>query len=475
MKKIFLSLLIASCLVFSQGNAIFKVTDFPDNELCPRVSPDGQRLAYVDLKFNGPFPIANIRVSTADGQNSMLATTGQSPQTGGVPIDNQYPSWFPNGSQVIYERLVPIAAGTETYEIWSVPFNSSNGTRLIQNNYNFSIMPDVSVNGDVAFVTSGNLQSPFPGYPMTRYGNVPPPAAVMKNFMIAIQPAGQTVVLNSIPGLYPHWNPDGKLIAYSSWNPTTGWDIFVADYTMERGLTNFRQITSDPGDEFVPSWSPDGKWIAYAYARPQSSSPVNIFVINIFDGTRIQETLEPNSIITMPDWTKTADGKEYIYCCSNMDGDFDIYRLVPLLGNTSPVSSSSQMPPAPGGMIITPQQQQQKNAGKVRIIVLNTSTDKTADISQSFASKVAQKITEWNDSIFVSSVINGSDSGEPHVYYFSEDFKKLADNISLFLDGLINNEILYSETEYSFFPSEPLSNSPYKLNNVDILIEAPAN
>ncbi|RKZ25522.1 hypothetical protein DRQ29_06195, partial [bacterium] len=76
---------------------------------------------------------------------------------------------------------------------------------------------------------------------------------------------------------------------------------------------------------------------------------------------------------------------------------------------------------------------------------------------------------------FVSSVINGSDSGEPHVYYASDDFKKLANDIALFLDGLINNDVLYSETEYSFFPAEPLSSSPYKLNNVDILVEAPAN
>ena len=208
MRKIFWVIFGVSALLLAQGNAIFKVTDYPDHELCPRVSPDGTRLAYVDLKLNGPFPVANIRVATVDGKNAMLSTTGQGPQ-----IDNQYPSWFPNSAQIAYERQVIVASNFTTYSIWAVPLNSANGTQLVQNNYNFSVMPDVSVNGDVVFVTSGNLNSPFPGFPPTRYGDVPPPASAMGNFMIAIQPAGESVVMNAVPGLYPRWSPDGKMIA----------------------------------------------------------------------------------------------------------------------------------------------------------------------------------------------------------------------------------------------------------------------
>ncbi|RKZ32203.1 hypothetical protein DRQ33_06310 [bacterium] len=470
MKKVLLVMLAISCSIFAQGNAIFKVTDYPDEELCPRVSPDGERLAYVDLKVVGPFPVANIRVATVDGKNSMLATTGQGPQ-----IDNQYPSWFPNSAQLAYERLVPVANNIQTYEIWAVPFNSSNGTKLVQNNYNFSVMPDISAIGDAVFVTSGNLDCPFPGYPVWRFSDVPPPADVMGNFIIAIQPAGQSVILNTIPGLYPRWNPDGKLVAYSAWNATTGWDIFIADYEKVRGLTNFRQITSEPGDEFAPAWSPDGDWIAYSYARPATPSPINIFVINIHNGTKIQETLEPNSVITMPDWVITEDGEEYIYCCSNMDGDFDIYRFIPSTAEVEGVSASA---PAPGATlrVKTPKsEQEKKREAEIRVIVLNTSTDKQSDIAQGFASKVGEQLMQWNENIVVTSVINGSDSGEPHIYYSSDKYEKLANDIALYLDGLITGGVLYSETQYLFFPAEPLSSSPYKLSNVDILVEAPAN
>ncbi len=191
MHRAFLLILLSVGLLIAQGNAIFRVTDFPGHELCPRVSPDGERLAYTDVNLSGPFPVAHLRVASHEGQNPMFATDRG--------VDNQYPAWYPNGIQLTYERLVAFTPTDSSYEIWAVPINGVNGAKLIQNNYNFSVMPDISVNGDAAFVTSENINSPFPSFPPLKYGFVPPPAAIMGNFIIAIQPAGQLVVLNTIP------------------------------------------------------------------------------------------------------------------------------------------------------------------------------------------------------------------------------------------------------------------------------------
>src|ERR1700737_1951149 len=56
------------------------------------------------------------------------------------------------------------------------------------------------------------------------------------------------------------WSPDGRLLAFSENDPTTGWDIWVLKLDGERKPQPFLQT---PFNEGAPTFSPDGHWVAY--------------------------------------------------------------------------------------------------------------------------------------------------------------------------------------------------------------------
>jgi len=56
------------------------------------------------------------------------------------------------------------------------------------------------------------------------------------------------------------WSPDGKVLAFSDDDPTSGWDIWVLKLEDERKPQPFLQT---PFNEGAPMFSPDGHWLAY--------------------------------------------------------------------------------------------------------------------------------------------------------------------------------------------------------------------
>jgi DNA-binding winged helix-turn-helix (wHTH) protein len=55
------------------------------------------------------------------------------------------------------------------------------------------------------------------------------------------------------------WSPDGRVIAYTEFNPATGADVWVVDR-----LTGIkRPLARTPLDETAARFSPDGRWVAY--------------------------------------------------------------------------------------------------------------------------------------------------------------------------------------------------------------------
>jgi len=57
------------------------------------------------------------------------------------------------------------------------------------------------------------------------------------------------------------WSPDGRRLAFTEADPTTGYDIWVLTIEGERKAQPFLQT---PSNESAPMFAPDGRWLAYA-------------------------------------------------------------------------------------------------------------------------------------------------------------------------------------------------------------------
>ncbi len=414
-----------------------RVTDFPENELCPKLSPNGQFLAFSRINLAMSPQTAHICVTDYAGNMPVVITSRGT--------DNQNPSWFSSNTQIAYEKLVPVAGGYSNFQIWIVSQGANDGQLLMQNNWDFSIMADVSPQNDVVFVTGGNMPGlPFSA-PIMRYCTSPVPlSGTSQTFFIAICRPSLNLTMNTgIVGLYPQWDPMGTKIAYSAWNQVTGWDIYISQYNqVSSGLSAPQRITSDPGDEFQPTWSPDGQWIAYVYAGQSGSVSANIFLVNVNNGSKIQGTFEKSMVVT-PDWHKISTGEEYIYCAANIDGDFDIYRFKPKMEETMPTSATY-----------------------CKIQVLNTGTQAgfAAGITATLRSFLEN--TYKNIQVEFVSPENSPNTHNCAVYYESAHYQNLANYVAAYLSGYFVNLLPVTCTTFAIVPGLPPYIGPGKANIV---------
>jgi TolB protein len=124
--------------------------------------------------------------------------------------------------------------------------------------------------------------------------------------------------------LSPAWSPDGKKIAYVSFESGNS-NIYVQDIT-----TGSRQLVeSHPkGINGAPAWSPDGSKLAVALSF---SGNLNIYVLNMATRQETRITTNNLAINTQPVWA--PDGQS-IYFTSDRSGRPQIYQI-PAGGGTA--------------------------------------------------------------------------------------------------------------------------------------------
>jgi TolB protein len=125
------------------------------------------------------------------------------------------------------------------------------------------------------------------------------------------------VVLQSDqPIMSPAWSPDGKWIAYVSFENGQS-----AVYVQQVATGERRLVSERAGVNSAPSWSPDGRKLALALSG--SGGNLDVYVLDLGDQHLTRLTTDP-SIDTSPVWA--PDGQS-IYFTSDRGGGPQIYQI----------------------------------------------------------------------------------------------------------------------------------------------------
>jgi TolB protein len=126
----------------------------------------------------------------------------------------------------------------------------------------------------------------------------------------------QIAVFRSVePIISPSWSPDGKKLAYVSFDNKKP-IIYVQELDTGRRIP----VANFKGNNSAPAWSPDGKQLAIALSR---DALTQIYLINA-DGSDVRRLTKSNGIDTEPCFA--PDGQS-IYFTSDRGGSPQIYRM----------------------------------------------------------------------------------------------------------------------------------------------------
>lgn len=120
---------------------------------------------------------------------------------------------------------------------------------------------------------------------------------------------------SSQPLMSPSWSPDGKKIAFVTFE--TGHAILVIQ-NLE--TSRIKKIVDFPRHNGAPSWSPDGKKIAFSSSR---SGKLHIYIYDI-NNDSIRQITYGNNNNTEPSW---FPDNEYLAYTSDKDGYPQIYKI----------------------------------------------------------------------------------------------------------------------------------------------------
>lgn len=124
----------------------------------------------------------------------------------------------------------------------------------------------------------------------------------------------QEILSSDEPILSPAWSPDGKKLAYVSFESGRP-GIYVQQVTSGERVA----LTSFEGINGAPAWSPDGRRLAMSLSK---DGQPEIYIMNLADRS-LSRITNNSSIDTEPSWA--ADGRSLLFT-SDRSGGPQIYR-----------------------------------------------------------------------------------------------------------------------------------------------------
>jgi TolB protein len=155
----------------------------------------------------------------------------------------------------------------------------------------------------------------------------------------------ETIVSSSEPLMSPAWSPDGRKLAYVSFEGGRS-AIYVQEvYTGKR-----QKVTDFKGINGAPAWSPDGRKLAMALSK--DGNP-DIFVFDLAS-RKLQAITRHYAIDTEPSWS--PDGRSIVFT-SDRGGKPQIYRVSAFGGRAERVtfqnSYNARASYSPDGKLLT--------------------------------------------------------------------------------------------------------------------------
>ena len=140
-----------------------------------------------------------------------------------------------------------------------------------------------------------------------------------KRYRLVISDADGQNIRNAMasgdPIISPSWSPDGKKVAYVSFEDRKP-VIYVHELATGRRIA----LSNQKGNNSAPAWSPDGRKLAVSLSKDGNTQ---IYGINA-DGSGLHRLTRGNTIDTEPQYS--PDGR-FIYFTSDRGGNPQIYRM----------------------------------------------------------------------------------------------------------------------------------------------------
>lgn len=180
----------------------------------------------------------------------------------------------------------------------------------------------------------------------------------------------QTIVESNEPLMSPAWSPDGRKIAYVSFENKQQ-AIFVQDI----GAGSRQQVAAYPGINSAPDWSPDGSKLAIVLSK---DGDPEIYVLNLIDNKLLRIT-ENIAIDTEPTWH--PNGRTLIFT-SDRGGTPQLYQVAATGGDPKRLTFKGDYNAAPvftkdgrSVALVT------RSNGKFKIGLLNLNTNSIKELT----------------------------------------------------------------------------------------------
>lgn len=125
-----------------------------------------------------------------------------------------------------------------------------------------------------------------------------------------------TVAESTQPLMSPSWSPDGRRLAYVSFEGRRS-----GVYVQELATGERKVVSRNPGINGAPAFSPDGRWLALTLSAEDGN--LDVYVLNAATGQKRRLTRN-TAIDTEPAWS--VDGRQ-VYFTSDRSGGPQIYQV----------------------------------------------------------------------------------------------------------------------------------------------------